>query len=141
MRSLESLTAQQETSDTERSIETVVKRADELLGSLDEALESYSEVTIGTSTYEANTPFEQRVARAQRLKEGVTGLVEQLRTGNSQAEVERAALMLEQVVDLYESALKVEADAAAMQGGTKLVLLMNKIALALLPLEEQERER
>jgi hypothetical protein len=119
------------------SVEKVAERGAKLLESLDEALDQYTAVTIGERTYESESLYDQRVARAQRLREGVAGLLETIRENKPSREAEQAALMLEQVVTFYEGALKVEADASQLgPGSEELVMLMNKVALALLPLEQ-----
>jgi hypothetical protein len=123
----------------EASFDLVTNRAETLLGSLQEALEQYSEVTLPSGeVVPAHDEHEFLVAKAQRLLEGVQGLREQMQAEN-EYHGERAVAMLEAATKHLTEYLAVRADlqneAQKNAGATRLVEVLDKITLALLPRE------
>ena len=126
----------------EQSTTGVAERLEQLLGSLEEALEYYKEVTLPDgSTIEAVNEHERRLARAQVFQEAVRGLVEQMREQNnhyaekaaakSESAVSHVVGLLSDVTDLWNEA---ERNPAA----ARLALVLGNIAFELLPQEAGE---
>jgi len=90
----------------------VAERAETLLASLDEALETYTEVSVPCGeTMTADATCDKLVARAQIMREGLEHLVEQQREGNSH-HGEKAAALTVAAIEHVEGLLMAQADLA-----------------------------
>lgn len=128
----------------EESLQDVTNRVGELLGSLEEALEHYPEVTLpGGETVEVTAECDQCVARAQRLLEGIKGLREQQQEGNNY-HGERAAAQLEAAAEHLEGFLRVRADlhgeASKSAEAQQLAETVDVLVQRLLPMQAAHNE-
>jgi hypothetical protein len=121
----------------ERATEGVAERLEQLLGSLEEALVYYKEVTLPDgSTVEAHNNHEKILSRAQVYRDGVSALVEQMQ-GQNNYYGERAARTGESAVSHLVEYLSVITDlrnqAERNPAAAKLAQVLGTIALELLP--------
>jgi hypothetical protein len=121
----------------EASFDSVADRADIILAALDEALDSYPEVTLPNGeAVEAVDEHERLVAKAQRLLEGIQGLREQV-TAKDEYHAERAVAMVEDAVAAITEYLSVRADLLnevhKNPSAARLVSVLDRISETLIP--------
>jgi|GEM_PF-6082715 len=126
----------------EQAYTEVAKRLEELLGSLDEALEAYDAVTLpGGEAIDAENEQERMLARAQTLRTGIEGYVEQIREKNEHSAEEAAALSRDAVEHL-EGFLAAQADllnkANRNPAAAQLAAVVTQIAQTLLASAPQD---
>lgn len=121
----------------EQGYSEVIDRLEKLLGALDEALEQYSAVTLpGGETIDATNPQEQMLARAQTLRTGIEGLLEQVREKGERYAEEPVALIkvaVEHLEGYLAARTDLANDAEKFKGARRLVEVLDKITSALLP--------
>jgi len=123
----------------EEAYSGVAERLRQLLDALNEAVEAYNTVTLPDGTaIEAQNAHEQMLARAQTLKSGVEGLIEQMRERDEHF-AERATSISNEAIGHLEGYLAARTDlmnqAERNPGARELAEVIDSVATALLSTE------
>ena len=111
MKGAEAMSTSEGSNESGRSIaeREVVERIGELRDALKDALEAYPKVSLGLETIEPHGAHEMALARAQRMLEGLRGLLEQQRAQGRYRE-ERTTAQFEAGVSHLSQFLAIRAD-------------------------------